>query len=39
MKEKIYSSIELHPQFALNGKAYVVGGDDGHPGKSGDWRV
>ncbi len=26
MKEKkIYSSIELHPQFALNGKAYVVG--------------
>ncbi|HCB1193926.1 TPA: GPO family capsid scaffolding protein [Klebsiella pneumoniae] len=23
--EKIYSSIELHPQFALNGKAYVVG--------------
>ena len=37
MKEKIYSSIELHPQFALNGKAYVVGpGDDGHPGKSGD---
>lgn len=23
--EKVYSSIELHPQFALNGKAYVVG--------------
>ncbi|EPM0863697.1 GPO family capsid scaffolding protein [Klebsiella pneumoniae] len=23
--QKIYSSIELHPQFALNGKAYVVG--------------
>ncbi|MFQ6246966.1 GPO family capsid scaffolding protein [Yersinia enterocolitica] len=23
--KKIYSSIELHPQFALNGKAYVVG--------------
>ncbi|HBW9711606.1 GPO family capsid scaffolding protein [Klebsiella pneumoniae] len=23
--EKIYSSIELHPQFALNGKAYIVG--------------
>lgn len=22
---KVYSSIELHPQFALNGKAYVVG--------------
>ncbi|HFR0339307.1 TPA: GPO family capsid scaffolding protein [Klebsiella pneumoniae] len=23
--EKVYSSIELHPQFALNGKAYIVG--------------
>ncbi|EPP7189782.1 GPO family capsid scaffolding protein [Klebsiella pneumoniae] len=23
--QKVYSSIELHPQFALNGKAYVVG--------------
>jgi len=23
--KKVYSSIELHPQFALNGKAYVVG--------------
>lgn len=23
--EKVYSSIELHPQFALNGKAYVMG--------------
>jgi hypothetical protein len=23
--KKIYSSIELHPQFALNGKAYVMG--------------
>lgn len=23
--EKVYSSIELHPQFALNGRAYVVG--------------
>ena len=24
-RQKVYSSIELHPQFALNGKAYVVG--------------
>ncbi|ELP1261968.1 GPO family capsid scaffolding protein [Escherichia coli] len=23
--KKVYSSIELHPQFALNGKAYIVG--------------
>lgn len=23
--QKVYSSIELHPQFALNGKAYVMG--------------
>ncbi|UUE36547.1 GPO family capsid scaffolding protein [Pectobacterium aroidearum] len=23
--KKVYSSIELHPQFALNGKAYVMG--------------
>ncbi|HGV3493942.1 TPA: GPO family capsid scaffolding protein [Klebsiella quasipneumoniae subsp. quasipneumoniae] len=23
--QKVYSSIELHPQFALNGKAYIVG--------------
>ena len=23
--EKVYSSIELHPQFAINGKAYIVG--------------
>jgi hypothetical protein len=23
--QKVYSSIELHPQFALNGKAYVSG--------------
>lgn len=23
--KKVYSSIELHPQFSLNGKAYVVG--------------
>lgn len=23
--QKVYSSIELHPQFALNGKAYLVG--------------
>lgn len=23
--QKVFSSIELHPQFALNGKAYVVG--------------
>lgn len=23
--QKVYSSIELHPQFALNGKAYMVG--------------
>lgn len=23
--QKVYSSIELHPRFALNGKAYVVG--------------
>lgn len=23
--QKVYSSIELHPQFALNGKAYMIG--------------
>jgi hypothetical protein len=23
--QKVYSSIELHPQFAFNGKAYVMG--------------
>lgn len=37
--QKVYSSIELHPQFALNGKAYMMGGDDRHPASLGTERL